>query len=110
MSAVPLKIFVLSSWDSNYVQSLAPSSLLFSRRLCIFHLPTRKSKSLWDDVGDAVILSSPFESKPSAGIARDSSVVSTGFCACPRLHTTRSRAGIAPLINRIQREYQPSPV
>ena len=30
-------------------------------------MPTRKSKSDWDDVGDAVIFSSPFEPKASAG-------------------------------------------
>src|ERR1700720_4942429 len=45
MSAEPLRILEFSSHESNSVQSLQFSSRLFSRRLCIFHFPTKKSKS-----------------------------------------------------------------
>src|SRR6267143_2830956 len=81
MSPLPPSILKFSSDDSNSVHSLQSSSLLFSRRLCIFHFPTRKSKSLWDEVGDAVIFNSPFWSKVNFGIGIVSSVVKTGFCA-----------------------------
>src|ERR1700730_5691606 len=81
MSASPLRILEFSSHESNSVHSLQFSSRLFSRRLCIFHFPTRKSKSLWDEVGDAVTFNSPFWSKFNFGIGIDSSVVKTGFCA-----------------------------
>src|SRR3984893_14514975 len=81
MSAAPLRILEFSSHESNSVHSLQFSSRLFSRRLCIFHCPTRKSKSLWDEVGDAVIFNSPFWSKFNFGIGIVSSVVKTGFCA-----------------------------
>src|SRR5207302_7187259 len=81
ISAVPLNILWFSSDDSNSVPSLQFSSLLFSRRLCIFHFPTRKSKSLWDDIADAVIFNSPFESKFNLGMAKVSSVVRTDLWA-----------------------------
>jgi hypothetical protein len=45
--------------------------------LCIFHLPTKKSKSLGDDVADAVIFKSPFSSKLSLEIGKFGSVVRT---------------------------------
>jgi hypothetical protein len=79
MSAVPLRILEFSSQESNSVQSLQPSSRAFSRRLCIFHFPTRKSKSLGDDVAEAVISNSPFASKRTFGIGTDSSVFQDRF-------------------------------
>src|SRR6266481_9653621 len=82
MSAVPLRILEFSSHESNSVQSLQFSNRLFSRRLCIFHFPTKKSKSLGDDVDDAVIFRSPLVSKLNFGIGRLGSVVRTVCCAC----------------------------
>src|SRR5437879_5261757 len=52
MSAVPLRILEFSSHEPNSVQSWQFSNRLFSRRLCIFHFPTKKSKSFGDDVND----------------------------------------------------------
>src|SRR5262249_46360216 len=91
---------------SNSVQSFPPSSLLFRRRLCIFHLPTRKSKSLEDDDFDAVIFKAPFGSKLSLGMASDSSVVRTGFCACPMQERATKRAAARDFVGFIEREYQ----
>src|SRR6266478_3898509 len=82
MSAVPLRVLEFSSHESNSVQSLQFSNRLFSRRLCIFHFPTKKSKSFGDDVDDAVIFRSPFVSKLNFGIGRLGSVVRTVCCAC----------------------------
>src|SRR6266498_6025815 len=92
MSAVPLRVLEFSSYESNSVQSLQFSSLLLSRRLCIFHLPTKKSKSLGDDVVDAVIFKSPFSSKLNLGIGKLGSVVRTVVCARAKLQMWFARA------------------
>src|SRR5262245_26927351 len=105
MSAVPLRILELSLQESNSVQSFPPSSLLSRRRLCIFHLPTRKSKSLEDDVFEAVILKAPFGSKLNLGITRDSSVVRTGFCASAMLQRAARSAAARDFVGLIAREY-----
>src|SRR5438132_11744619 len=81
MSAVPLRVLEFSSHESNSVQSLQFSNRLFSRRLCIFHFPTKKSKSFGDDVDDAVIFKSPLASKLNFGIGRLGSFVRTVCCA-----------------------------
>src|SRR6266545_1158078 len=94
MSAVPLRVLEFSSYESNSVQSLQFSSLLLSRRLCIFHLPTKKSKSLGDDVVDAVIFKSPFSSKLNLGIGKLGSVVRTVVCARAKLQIARHRMAI----------------
>src|SRR6266853_5393636 len=81
MSAVPLRVLEFSSHESNSVQSLQFSNRLFSRRLCIFHFPTKKSKSFGDDVDDAAIFRSPLVSKLNFGIGRLGSMVRTVCCA-----------------------------
>src|SRR6266542_966487 len=79
MSAVPLRVLEFSSYESHSVQSLQFSSLLLSRRLCIFHLPTTKSKSL-------------FSSKLNLGIGKLGSVVRTVVCAREKLQMWFARA------------------
>src|SRR5436189_45190 len=58
MSTVPFRIFVFTSEDSNSVQVRQLASRLSRCRLCIFHCPVRKSKSLGEELGEAIKLSS----------------------------------------------------
>src|SRR6266496_666055 len=80
MSAAPFSIFVFTSKESNSVQSWQSASRLSRCRLCIFHFPTRKSKSLGDELGEAVILRSPLASISTLGIGIFGSGTSSGFC------------------------------
>src|SRR5215471_12859979 len=91
ISAAPLRIFVFTSEESNSVQSRQLASRLSRCRLCIFHFPTRKSKSLGDEFGEAVILSSPLASNSTLGIGILLSAVSSLFCADARWERTRTR-------------------
>src|SRR5438034_9733508 len=80
MSAAPVRIFVFTHEESDSVQSRQSSSRLSRCRLCIFHFPTRKSKSLLDEPGEAVILRSPLASNSTLGIGILGSGTSSGFC------------------------------
>src|SRR3970040_1500812 len=91
MSPIPFKIILkFSSDDSNSVQSLQFSSLLFSLRLYIFHFPSKKSKSFCDDVDDAVSINSSFASKFNLGIFIVVSVFRSALRASPMSLITRS--------------------
>src|SRR5262245_61590965 len=93
MSAVPARILVLSLDDSKSVQVLQFSSRLSRWRLCIFHFPTRKSKSLGDEVADALMMRSPLASKVTFGIGMDSSAVRALLSALsPETVENKSRA------------------
>src|ERR1700745_3784730 len=101
ISAVSLSVLEFSSNESNSVHSLQFSSLLLSRRLCIFHLPTRKSKSFGDDVADAVIFKSPFPSKLNLGIGKLGSAVRTAVWARAKLQMARNKIVIKYFIRLI---------
>src|SRR5207248_3165145 len=90
MSAAPLRIFAFTSEESNSVQSWQSASRLSKWRLCIFHFPTRKSKSLGEEFGEAVILRSPLTNS-TLGIGMLSSAVSSLFCPKARAEERRSR-------------------
>src|SRR3954453_19071887 len=81
MSAAPFRIFVFTSEESNSVQVRQLASHLSRCRLCIFHFPTKKSKSLGEELGEAVLLSSPCASNSTLGMGILSSAVSSLFCA-----------------------------
>src|SRR5262245_22055304 len=80
MSAAPVRIFAFTDEESNSVQSWQSASRLSRCRLCIFHLPTRKSKSLGDEPAEAVIFRSPLASNSTLGIAMLESGPNSGFC------------------------------
>src|SRR5690242_7016118 len=80
MSAAPARIFAFTDEESNSVQLRQLARRLSRCRLCIFHLPTRKSKSLADEPGDALILRSPLPSNSTLGIAILESGPSCAFC------------------------------
>src|SRR6266436_8527985 len=79
--APPLRIFAFTSEESNSVQSWQSASRLSKCRLCIFHFPTRKSKSLGEEFGEALIFRSPLTSNSTLGIGMLSSAVSSLFCS-----------------------------
>src|SRR4029077_7079262 len=87
ISAAPPRILWFSSKESNSVHSLQFSSRLLRWRLCIFHLPTRKSKSFGDEADDAVMTRLSFASKVTFGIGMDSSAARAGVSARPRRQT-----------------------
>src|SRR4030095_10715714 len=91
MSAAPFRIFVFTSEESNSVQSRQLASRLSRCRLCILHFPTRKSKSLGEELGVAVILSSPWASNSTLGIGILSSAVSSLFCAGAKWESAKTR-------------------
>src|SRR5919201_6646261 len=80
MSAAPVRIFVFTDEESNSVQSRQAASRLSRCRLCIFHFPTRKSKSLGDELDEAVIFRSPLASNSTLGIGMLESGTSFEFC------------------------------
>src|SRR2546430_2731470 len=96
----PLRIFVFTSEESNSVQSRQLASRLSRCRLCIFHFPTRKSKSLGEEFGEAVILSSPCASNSTLGIGILSSAVSSLFCAGAKWERTKTRLMIRHFLER----------
>src|SRR6476661_935497 len=91
MSAAPFSILVFTSEESNSVQSRQSASRLSKCRLRIFHFPTRKSKSLGEEFGEAVILRSPLTSNSTLGIGMLSSAVSSLFCPKARAEEKKSR-------------------
>src|SRR6188472_1057155 len=91
MSTAPFRIFVFTSEDSNSVQVRQLASRLSRCRLCIFHCPVRKSKSLGEELGEAVILSSPRASNSTLGIGMLSSAVSSLVCAGAKWESARAR-------------------
>src|SRR5436190_19615124 len=91
MSAAPFRIFVFTSEESNSVQWRQLANRLSRCRLCIFHFPTKKSKSLGEELGEAVILSSPRASNSTLGMGMLSSAVSSLFCAEAKWESARAR-------------------
>src|SRR5205823_14644120 len=100
MSAAPFRIFVFTSEESNSVQSRQLASRLSRCRLCIFHLPTRKSKSLGEEFDEAVILGSPCASNSTLGIGILSSAVSSLFCAGAKSNRTKTKLMIRHFLGR----------
>src|SRR5205807_5555383 len=65
-----------------------------------FHFPTRKSKSLGEEFGEAVSLSSPRASNSTLGIGILSSAVSSLFCAQAKWERTKTRLMIRHFLGR----------